>query len=324
MPTAYHSPSGLWATILAGLLACLGGAATISEVAAHGGSVPVFTTADPEKAVEQRTPLSIAVTAPVRGGSWIAYTAVDRDGTSSAYLVSADGSESREIRHGARPGTLREWSRDGSSLLFCGALDYASGAAGDECTEPFSVAPYLHDPASLTYLDSRPRLSPDGRTLAFVRIHDAEPHRAALMTVDLLSGLSAHVVGFEANVQPGIDWSPDGPARLRVEARRSGRHSLVGGVGSRLPGATNRWPAARLDGIESDLFARWSQHRHGRERGPASRHRNRKDRRRTAAHHRDVPQPHRQCAGLESRRPWALTRVTRGLEGRGNRATLGA
>ena len=210
MPTAYHSPSGLWATILAGLLACLGGAATISEVAAHGGSVPVFTTADPEKAVEQRTPLSIAVTAPVRGGSWIAYTAVDRDGTSSAYLVSADGSESREIRHGARPGTLREWSRDGSSLLFCGALDYASGAAGDECTEPFSVAPYLHDPASLTYLDSRPRLSPDGRTLAFVRIHDAEPHRAALMTVDLLSGVSAHVVGFEANVQPGIDWSPDG------------------------------------------------------------------------------------------------------------------
>ena len=30
------------------------------------------------------------------------------------------------------------------------------------------------------------------------------------MTVNIISGLSSEVVGFEANVQLGIDWSPDG------------------------------------------------------------------------------------------------------------------
>ncbi len=191
------------------LVGCVGVLATASQID-KSGIVPLLDVARAKVSVTRYQPRSVAVPAPASGDSWIAYTAAGQDGTTALYVVTPEGSELRQLQRDTPRSTSREWSKGGGSILYCTRPNDASAAPENHCLDEPSVLPHLRTGPSLTYLDSRPKRSPDGRTLAFVRIHDAQPDRAALMTVDIISGLSTELVGFEANVQLGIDWSPDG------------------------------------------------------------------------------------------------------------------
>lgn len=210
MPPINGSPNKVWPTMLAVLLGCLGILATVSEVERTGLAAfrDLARATGPESG---HPPLTVAVPAST-GDSWIAFNAVRRDraGTTALYVVAPDGTDLRQLHRDAPRSRIREWAEDGRSIVFCAGQDYSAGAPTTQCRQDPSVTPHLRMVPSITYLDSRPTRSPDGRTLAFVRIHDAGSHRAALMTVDIISGLSTTLVGFEANVQLGIDWSPDG------------------------------------------------------------------------------------------------------------------
>ena len=209
MPQEGRPPGRARTAIIAMLVGSVGVLATVSEIERTG--VGPFL-----HAVRAKTPMtenqqeSVAVPAPVGADSWIAYTVVGQDGATSQYVVTPNGSALLQIHPHTPSGASREWATNGRSITFCTWPDYSAVAPANQCLEEPSVSPHLRTGPSLTYLDSRPKRSPDGRTLAFVRIHDAQPDRAALMRVDIISGLTSEVVGFDANVQLGIDWSPDG------------------------------------------------------------------------------------------------------------------
>ncbi len=224
----------LAALLLACLLGLLGVLATLSRLDDRAVLIPL---PDPEPAEGwsmPHQPVSVPVPDASREGSWLAFTGPGQHGTSQLYVVSPDGSDPEVVHQDVPGGGTREWSGDGRSILLCTALDYLDGGPGNPCMTAPSVTPNLRTGPSLTYFDSRPRRSPDGRRLAFVRIHDAEPNRAALMTVDIVSGQSAVLVEFEANVQLGVDWSPDGRDLVYTAKPRRG-------------GATDLWIAA-VDG----------------------------------------------------------------------------
>ncbi|MFZ0529474.1 MAG: hypothetical protein WAL91_02925 [Propionicimonas sp.] len=209
MPPRGKPPGRTRTALVALLVGFVGVPATASEVERALWS-PVLEAAHAQTPVNRRQPRSVGVPAPSGADSWIAYTAVGKDGSTSLYVVTPDGSDLRQIPQSPPGSTFREWAPDGRRITFCAWPDSSAGAPDDQCREVPSVSPHLRTAPSLAYLDSRPKRSPDGRTLAFVRLHDAESPRAALITVDIISGLTSEVVGFEANVQLGIDWSPDG------------------------------------------------------------------------------------------------------------------
>jgi Tol biopolymer transport system component len=195
--------------MLALLVGCLGVVATASEVE-RAGSPRFLEGARANRLVARPQPVTVVVPAPAGADSWISYTAASQDGRTALYVVTPEGSDLLQVQRDTPGSTSREWAKDGGSILYCSLPDYSAVALANQCLDEPSVSPHLRTGPSLTYLDSRPKRSPDGRTLAFVRIHDAESDRAALMTVDIIRGLSSEVVGFEANVGLGIDWSPDG------------------------------------------------------------------------------------------------------------------
>lgn len=209
MPTVDRPPGRAPAAIVAMLVGCVGVVATASQID-KSGLAPFLDAARTRPSVTRQQPKSVTVPAPARDDSWIAYTAVGQDGTTALHVVTPEGSELLQLQRDTPSSSSREWSKGGGSILYCTWPNNSATAPENSCLEEPSVLPHLRTGPSLTYLDSRPKRSPDGRTLAFVRIHDAESDRAALMTVDIISGLSSEVVGFEANVQLGIDWSPDG------------------------------------------------------------------------------------------------------------------
>jgi Tol biopolymer transport system component len=234
MHHAPGSPAKFVTLVLACVLGLLGVLATLSRVDGVTGLIPFLDTGRAKESTPRHQPTVLSIPGPMGADSWIAFSVSGEHGRSPLYVVAPDGFPLQEVYPDLPQGTNREWSKDGHSILLCTPFDHLDGGPGSPCTDAPSVTPNLRNPPSLTYFDSRPRRSPDGRTLAFVRVHDADPNRAALMTVDILSGVSSELVEFGANVQLGIDWSPDGRQVVYTSKPRGGS-------------ATNVWIAA-VDG----------------------------------------------------------------------------
>lgn len=201
------APRGTGPRLLTLVVACLGALAVPAGILGSG----LLPAGGPQAtSPAARRQLAVEVPAPTTADAWIAYTAAGDSGPGAVYVVTPDGCEVRYVHQQVPDSPMREWSPDGGHLVFCTWPGYAPEAPVSPCREQASVAPYLRTPPSLTYLDSRPRRSPDGRRMAFVRLHDSEPHRAALIGLDVISGVDSVLVGFDADVGPGIDWSPDG------------------------------------------------------------------------------------------------------------------
>ncbi len=196
--------------MLALLVGCVGVLATASEVE-RAGLPPLLDAAGAKAPLTERQQVTVPVPWLADPDSWIAFTGAGRNGTPALYVVTPDGTDLRQIYRGA-PGSASRGVGQGWRQHRVLHLAEPFGRGTGEPVPPGAgcVAVPPHRARASPTSTSRPKRSPDGRTLAFVRIHDAGSHRAALMTVDVISGLSSEVVGFEANVQLGIDWSPDG------------------------------------------------------------------------------------------------------------------
>ncbi|MEN0072668.1 MAG: hypothetical protein AAGC63_16935, partial [Propionicimonas sp.] len=131
----------------------------------------------------------LTVSEPVAGGSWIAFSAVGRRGVPGLYLVAPDGSALHRLGEGDAARLDRAWSDDGRSIVFCGRVRAWLPTPANACLEDAGVDPSgLPASHAMTFYDTRAVASPDRRRLAFVRVHDAAPDSAALLTLDLATG----------------------------------------------------------------------------------------------------------------------------------------
>ena len=101
-----------------------------------------------------------------------------------------------------------DWSPDGRRLVFGGYV------VGDEQYEIF-VKPLSGKARVLTHppegaLDIDPSWSPNGRTIAFARVPDAEKEASQIILIGA-DGKNERVLPVPEGVDPGIPtWSPDG------------------------------------------------------------------------------------------------------------------
>ncbi len=144
-------------------------------------------------------------TIAVRGGLY--------DNEQGIYLVNADGGGVRRLtsgQHILNRHSLPTWSADGSKLLF-----YA-GISGSEDVWVINVDGSDEHPLMKTgfpYDEIWPRWSPDGSSIAFVRLdHREETGTVYIMNAD---GSDLRPVS-EARVDGPVEWSPDG---TRILAR---------------------------------------------------------------------------------------------------------
>jgi Tol biopolymer transport system component/DNA-binding winged helix-turn-helix (wHTH) protein len=136
-------------------------------------------------------------------------------------LISPVGGPEQKV--GETAGSSLSWSADSTSFAIADRLDgqdgysifmmAASGGPKRQMTFPIGEK---------TYGDSSPVISPDGRTLAFVR-HST--YDVADLFVQPLSGAPARQVTFDKRQIRGVAWSPDGQ-ELVFSSNRSGRHQI--------------------------------------------------------------------------------------------------
>lgn len=144
-------------------------------------------------------------TVAVRGGLY--------DTERAIYLVNADGSGTRRLtseQHDFNRHSLPTWSPDGTKLLF-----YA-GTAGAQDVWVVNIDGSDEHPLMRTgfpYDEIWPRWSPDGLSIAFVRLD----HREETGTVYLMNGDGSDLRPVsEPRVDGPPEWSPDG---TRIVAR---------------------------------------------------------------------------------------------------------
>ncbi|MEM6326141.1 MAG: winged helix-turn-helix domain-containing protein [Bacteroidota bacterium] len=165
------------------------------------------------------------------------------DGTRIAFLRCSEtacrvvavpvlGGEPRQLLDMPVASRGLDWTTDGTALLV--SPKGSSGLASVDLRTGHSTL--LTSPPDGTH-DSRPRLSPDGRTVAFLRQADGQ---AILATVPASGGDVTPVIQGLADI-PGVAWSRDG-RRLLFSSNRSGVYALWSAD------ARGRQPAERLTG----------------------------------------------------------------------------
>jgi Tol biopolymer transport system component/DNA-binding winged helix-turn-helix (wHTH) protein len=136
-------------------------------------------------------------------------------------LISPTGGPERKVVDTA--GTLVAWSADSQALAF---IDRAA----EEDVHSIFLVPAAGGPrrqltfpaAEKTHGDSSPAISPDGRTLAFVR---HLTYDVADVFVQPLDSVKARRLTFDKREIRGLAWVPNGK-ELIFSSNRSGRHQL--------------------------------------------------------------------------------------------------
>ncbi len=181
----------------------------------------------------------------------------------AVYLVSALGGVERKLIQ--FPGgsiyvniTYRSslsWSPDGRFLTFSGTQDNSPPSIWIVSTESGEARRASALPRG-DYSDSSPAFSPDGRTLAFVRAHDAFSRAVVLQSMNpngTTRGREREATPYDKTIQE-LAWQPDGRG-LILSIRQGGEHAglfrlSLGGALQPL-GIDNgivRWPSLSRSG----------------------------------------------------------------------------
>ncbi|MGB6470717.1 MAG: LpqB family beta-propeller domain-containing protein [Candidatus Acidiferrales bacterium] len=169
-------------------------------------------------------------------GRYLAYLRASEPGA-GLYMVPALGGHEREIdsfpASGPQTWSGLDYSPAGDSLIFpySEAINEPAGlfwASVDSGEKTRLTTPSAHDRLAG---DSFPRISPDGRTIAFVR---ATSHFVEDLYVMPVQGGEPRRLTFDNTQISGVSWTPDGSAIVFASARAGGssiwRVSAEGGA----------------------------------------------------------------------------------------------
>ncbi len=170
------------------------------------------------------------------------------------FMVPALGGTARRVTEATIYGAPMTVSPDGRWLAVSdrGDTGKAYGIALISLSD--GAKRQITQPPDSDYGDLRPTFSPDGRSIAFLRLRSfgsGDIHRLPLDTVARPTGPPLRLTFDSASVE-GLDWSGDGRS-LYFTSNRAGRHSLWtlpagGGSPARVPGVA--------DGVHDVTLAR--------------------------------------------------------------------
>ncbi|HEY1340993.1 MAG TPA: hypothetical protein VGF59_25955 [Bryobacteraceae bacterium] len=163
-------------------------------------------------------------------GSRIAFVRQEGPGRLGIYIISTAGADERKLAEvwGGPANAYLAWTNDGRYVLSQDREGRANGFAF------FSVATgarqWIPLPGEPELRDWMPSLSPDGRTLAFVResieaVKDVYTAPVSMGSGGKLSVGPLHRLTNDRRDINGVAWTPDGRS-LVVASQRSGRTSL--------------------------------------------------------------------------------------------------
>ena len=138
-------------------------------------------------------------------GRRIAFALERKDGSSHVMVMRADG---RHLRDLTRSGfeTQPAFTPDGRHLVFeCECGPQGVFMMQDDGLDRHRLTTHRFSRES----DSDPNVSPDARTVTFVR-HQVDGERQALFAVDLSGAHERQLVSFAREVAVKHDWAPDG------------------------------------------------------------------------------------------------------------------
>ena len=157
-------------------------------------------------------------------GQWITFSRL-LDGRPAVLKVSVLGGPEQMIAESSRDAT---WTPDGRALVMDSVTREGRHALVHHLLESgerrqLTVAP-------LGFSEAHPRVSPDGRTVAFQR---GEPWRSAVFLVPISGGEPALLGDWTSGIIGGVEWMPDGREILVSWPAPSGRRLMRVAVGSR-------------------------------------------------------------------------------------------
>lgn len=172
-------------------------------------------------------------------GQWIAFTRKSNDGT-AVIRVSPMGGPEYRIASGAAGAT---WTPDSRAVIM--RTTTPEGHAALVYQEIDTAAQRFLTDAPVGFDDVKPRVSSDGKTVAFIR---GGQGRFAIFLVPLAVGGTPVRVGDWDNGMPigGLEWMPDGRELLASKWTGSTRQLL------RIP-ADGRGPGQPVAGVPSDV-----------------------------------------------------------------------
>jgi len=138
------------------------------------------------------------------------------NGLPSIYVISALGGPEQLIGEGRDAS----WSPDSRSLVLH-SLEPDEFGFVQHVIETGVRRTLTQEPAGL--MDTHPRVSPDGKTLAFLR---NEAGRSALLLVPMSGGQPTTLDGWSNGLIGGLEWTPDGQDILFARPEVSGRRLM--------------------------------------------------------------------------------------------------
>jgi len=158
-------------------------------------------------------------------GRYVAFTRYIK-GKPSIVIASALGGSEQRIGEG-RDAT---WAPDGRSLVLSSLLPNERFVLVQHVLDTGIRRQLTEPPPGLR--DIHPRVSPDGKTLAFTRTSAA---RSALLLVPMSGGEPTTLYEWRSGVGGGLAWTPDGQEILYVRPDLSGRRLVRVSVDGRRP-----------------------------------------------------------------------------------------
>ncbi|GAA2729446.1 TolB family protein [Cellulomonas aerilata] len=143
-------------------------------------------------------------------GTRIAYATGLEDGSWQVATMAPDGTDVRVLTSGPGVHEMPSWSPDGRWLAYGHNPDPLAPGSRSTLWRMDADGGGQRPLGARDTVDLGPRVSPDGRSVLFVRVvPDADPERATLMVRDLGTGEERSVPAAGDRVESPT-WSPDG------------------------------------------------------------------------------------------------------------------
>jgi Tol biopolymer transport system component len=148
-------------------------------------------------------------------GQRIAYTSLVKGKPPSVFTVSPNGGSPRLIAERAAQGT---WTPNGNAMVMVGLEEDRRSALVEYVLGTGARRTLIRAPAESS--DIQPKVSPDGRRLAFVRDGSG---RAAVFVMSMSGGDAIRLSDWSNGLLGGLAWTPDSKELLFPQPELSGR-----------------------------------------------------------------------------------------------------